>query len=135
MSIDNEFWDQYRMHRAKNPDYDDQKWIDQCFNLFVFPEVPFFKHEGFSEEGEWRLVSRPLNRRDLLVRPGTTFPITYTEFPLLDPTGASIEGQLAVGPGSSQELASHGAAVAAERSKIRIRQRRYSLTPLRTGSA
>jgi hypothetical protein len=136
VSVAYEFWEHYNIHRAQNPEHDDQYRIHLCLGLFVFPTIPFFKHEGFSEEGEWRLVSPPLRRNQLEVRTGASFPITYAKFPLVNGSSKEkIEGRLIVGPGASQELASHGAAVAAERSRIAIGEHRYSLTPLRTGTA
>lgn len=102
----------------------------------VFPYASFLKHNGFSEESEWRLVSPIIERTDksFTVRPGPFFPVTYYRFPVSGGALSKLEAELIIGPGISQELASHGAAVAANRSKFDVMVRRYSLTPWRTDS-
>jgi hypothetical protein len=66
------------------------------------------------------------------VRPGTSFPITYYRFDISGGALGKLEAEIVVGPGASQELASHGAAVASIDSKFDVKTRRYSGTPWRT---
>jgi sulfur relay (sulfurtransferase) complex TusBCD TusD component (DsrE family) len=55
----------------------------------------FFKSESFSEEAEWRLVSKPINARALHFRPGKSMIIPYWKLGLHD--SSVIEG-VTIGP-------------------------------------
>jgi hypothetical protein len=129
-----QFWVHVGEHEKANPTLNVADRIALILHGFVFPYVAFFKHEGFSEESEWRLVSPMIRRTDPLftVRPGTSFPITYYRFDISGGALGKLEAEIVVGPGASQELASHGAAVASIDSKFDVKTRRYSGTPWRT---
>ena len=109
--------------------------LNELLRDFVFPFVPFFKHSGFREEAEWRLVSPPIGRSDPLfhARPGPLFPLTFYKLRISGGTGKRLSAKIVIGPGASQELASHGIAVAAARSQFDVHSRVYSQTPWRTG--
>lgn len=65
------------------------------------------KHQGFEEEREWRLVSRPLHVSNLHFRAGVSMPIPYGEFSLSSETAASLRDVLVevlVGPSPNQAL-------------------------------
>ncbi len=129
-----QFWLHFAEHERTNPQSKSHNRVALMLHAFVFPYVAFFKHEGFSEESEWRLVSPMIKRTDpqFTVRPGPNFPITYYRFPISGGSLEKLQAELVIGPGVSQELASHGAAVAAINSKFDVGTRRYSLTPWRT---
>lgn len=131
------YWSALKDFQKKNPGDVTPAQLSFLFHMFVLPYASFFKHEGFSEEAEWRLVSDPLRRDDprFFVRPGPNFPITFYKFPLLETGGQKIDAELIIGPGPSQELANHGAAVASVRSAhFHVHTRKPSLTPWRTDS-
>lgn len=70
--------------------------------------APFLKHEGFSEEREWRLVSRPVSHTDSRFkhRVGTSHLIPYLELSISQEAGepANIT-QVIVGPTPHPRLA------------------------------
>jgi hypothetical protein len=61
----------------------------------------FFKDVSFSEEAEWRLVSKPMNARELHFRPGKSMIVPYCKLGLHD--GSVIEG-VTVGPCPHMQL-------------------------------
>lgn len=131
-----QFWSIVADHHRGDPTIQNPERLSLLLHAFVFPYASFFKHEGFSEESEWRLVSPPIERVDPLftVRPGASFPITYYKFPISSLGSDRLKAELTVGPGGSQDLASHGAAVASVRSAFDVTIRKYSFTPWRTDS-
>ena len=128
------FWSHFDKHQRENPSLDQSDRVTLLLQAFVIPYASFFKHAGFWEEAEWRLVSPPIKRTDtaFVVRPGPHFPITYYKFSMSKETGERLEAEIVVGPGPSQELASHGAAIASVGSIFDVQTRMYSQTPWRT---
>lgn len=128
-SVANEFWAGISRGVMRNPKSD--IYVEIRNSVIVY--ACFMKHAGFKEEVEWRLVSHSLDRSDtgIAVRPSKTFPISYCRFPIQLNSGDRPAGRIIVGPGPAQELASHGAAIAARNSAICITERIYSNIPWR----
>jgi len=62
--------------------------------------APILKHQSFSEEQEWRIVSRPLfcSREGFGYRSGTSMLIPYYRIPLSSEKLAFCVGEVVVGP-------------------------------------
>lgn len=69
--------------------------------------APAIKHEKFSEEDEWRLISRPVRFDDprLRFREGKSTLIPYLEFKLANPNDPLGIEKLYIGPTPHKELA------------------------------
>jgi hypothetical protein len=68
---------------------------------------PSWKHHSFSEEAEWRLVSRTSRNGKVAFRSGRSQIVPYTEINLTPPAGQLITAirEVNVGPGSEPEFA------------------------------
>ncbi|QCP07653.1 DUF2971 domain-containing protein [Micrococcus luteus] len=68
--------------------------------------APFYKHESFASEREWRLVKVQANfdQEDLRFRPGVSFIVPFVVFDFGAPDQHSIV-QVRCGPGPNQKLA------------------------------
>lgn len=79
------------------------------FSDALYFAAPFLKHEGFSEEAEWRLVSRPIScvNPRFKHRPGRSRLVPYFELPLGDREAAGVVPirHVIVGPTSNAHLA------------------------------
>lgn len=74
-------------------------------NVAILASV--FKHQGFVEEQEWRLVSQPQPASQLLFRAGPTMSIPYVEFSLSAGEPAPLRDvliEVLVGPSPNQAL-------------------------------
>ena len=77
-----------------------KKLQDKDFNLYLLGRVlsiaPFFKHESFKEEKEWRVALT--GGRNAVFREGETSIIPYIEFDLQDESGTLPIDNIVVGP-------------------------------------
>jgi hypothetical protein len=104
--------------------------------------APAFKHSGFSEEREWRLVSapRPMNHERMGYRSTAESLIPYFKFDLrsklpgLNPTKENLGiGQIIIGPSRYQQANSDSVGGMLLRNRIDIVTIINSQVPYRTG--
>lgn len=109
--------------------------LDQELNYFVnkFVQIaPMIKHNSFSEEREWRLISGVFatNRPDWKVRIGRTMLIPYTEFNFGKENESAL-CEVVVGPTPHHYLSGSSVSSALHKAKIKNWTVRYSQSPFR----
>lgn len=100
--------------------------------FLIFASV--FKHPGFREEQEWRLVTYD-RRRDIperQIRTGRSGLVPYVELPLQQPQYAMWVRRLIVGPNAHQHLAEDAARALLTANRITFDSLRCSKIPYRT---
>lgn len=116
--------------------------IDKAVEHFLAEFIqwaPFFKNEAFSEEQEWRLVSRPIpnNHENVSVRATATGLIPYYKFEL-DHLGTDSEGRInlgfrsfTIGPHKNSEVTETALSYLFSQNKLSWREVRRSRCPYR----
>jgi hypothetical protein len=94
---------------------------------------PVLKHPTFSEEMEWRLVSRvtAINDPHVRVRDGLTRIVPFYEFMLARDGEELVLGDLKIGPSASPELAGSGVSAAIHVHRVHANALTFSSVPFR----
>lgn len=91
----------YRLRTSEGSDKlkadDALKWL--CIKLTEL--IPLFKHEGFHEESEWRIVAKAPNEQVMFrARPSSLAP--YVELEILPIKASSVLREVIIGPSPNQ---------------------------------
>jgi hypothetical protein len=84
------------MKYVQTPSSDEERITDNLWHVLRF--IPFFKHQSFCEEKEWRLVCvRPVELPQTKFRRGKSMVIPHTSIPIGEGENSSLCG-VRVGP-------------------------------------